>query len=483
MLTAALMLLAATATAAPAPAQAEQTILLRSSVGAPPTDANYYIGFMLRLLGDEAPLHGPALRRRVEARLSRPAGTRGSTTDLRALVKDGRRLMIEGEFAQAAARLEQARVKILARTAEVASDQGLRRALHATLLLSAHASLRTGRAQRATELVSEVIRSFPDRELSLVKYSPDLVKFYKKVRRELDRQQRGTLTVTTRRPGCMVFVNERFVGLSPTKVVDLYPGRYRVYLQRQERRGRVHAAAVEGQDHQLALDFNLDRVLRTTPQVGLRFHDEAALARGEIDAGAAVARAVGASQALLVGLRRHNERLALSGTLVSASTGQIVRSGLVALEPAAPSPEVLRVLGQFLVAGKPGIGIVIRPLPKEGGVPGAGGTDAGGAGSSWIGIAKWVGLGVGVAGLAAGITLIALDGEGTCDTAAGDRCKDTYETLAPGVALTATGGVAAAAAAVLFILDARRGGRSSEAVGLSPVGPRRSAGLTAVVRF
>ena len=239
---------------------------------------------------------------------------------------------------------------------------------------------------------------------------------------------------------------------------------------------------MEGQDHKLSLDFGLDRVLRTTPRVGLRFHDEAALASREIDAGAAVARAVGASQALLVGLRRHNKRLALSGTLILASTGQIVRSGLVALEPAAPSPEVLRVLGQFLVAGKPGLGIVIRPRPKEGGAPGAGGTDAGSAGGSWMGIAKWVGLGVGVAGLAAGITLIALDGEGTCDTAAGDRCKDTYETLAPGVALTATGGVAAAAAAVLFILDARRRG-SSGATGLLPVGPRRSAGLTAVVRF
>jgi len=480
----------ALAAAAPTDARADKLILLRSYAGAAPTDAEYYVDFMLRLLGRDAPLSGRALRRRVEDRLSSPAGVRASTVALRAQVKDGRRLMIEGAFKQAAEKLEQAKAQILARAAEVASDQGLRKDLHAAQLLLAHAYLRQGESQLATERVSEVIRSFPDRELSLVTYSPELVSFYKKVRRELDRQPRGTLTVTTRPAGCMVFVNERYVGLSPTKVVDMYPGRYRVYVQRQELIGRVHLATVDGNDHQLSLDFGLDRVLRTERYVGFGFANQADLDREEVRYAAVVARAVGAPLTLLMGLRQHQGRKALTGTVVSADTGRIVRSGLVALEPAAPAPAILRSLGQFLVEGKQGAGVVVRSSDGSGGAPasldpaGAGaGADAAGGTSSWIGPTKWVALGVAVAALAAGITLIALDGSGTCDTAAGDRCKDRYETLAPGVALTATGGAAALTAGLLFYLDSRRITEQRAGVSLLPAGPRRSAGLTAMVRF
>lgn len=433
-----------------APARAERPILLESHVGDPPQDTRFYVEFLARTMGPKALLAGKELARLVEQKLSLDPGKTGSSTELIQQVLDGRRQFIEGQFAEAISILQQARKRLLSSTALVASDQNLRNALHTALLYLANAHMRSGHEDRATEQVSEVIRSFPDRELSLVQYSPALVKFYKKVRRDLDRQQRGTLTVTTRPPGCLVFVNERYVGLSPTKVPDLYPGRYRVYVQRPQQPGRLHPVTVDGNDATLNIDFSLDRALRTEPMVGFRFADLRSMEREEVGHAASVARAVDAPLALVVGFRQHQGRRVLMGMVVSSDTGKPVRTGMVALEPAAPSPATLRRLGEFLLLGKEGDGLIV---PGESGPvvpPSSSGTSA-------ITVLKWVGLGTAVATLAAGITLWVLDGRGTCDSSvSGDRCKETYNTLGPGIGLTAAGAVLGAGTGVLFWLDARR---------------------------
>lgn len=71
---------------------------------------------------------------------------------------------------------------------------------------------------------------------------------------------------------------------------------------------------------------------------------------------------------------------------------------------------------------------------------------------------KWITLGAAVAGLAAGITLIALDGRGTCDESfPGMECAQVHDTMAAGAVLTALGGAAGVASGYLFFRDARDG--------------------------
>jgi len=475
--TALLLLLAARAWAGETP------VALEVYAGAPPEDARYYVDYLLRTMGQEAPLHGAELRQRIESNLSHSPGTSEQPKNIRHLVEDGRRLFIEGQFMDAAAELEQARETLMNKVALVASDQTLRDALHKALLMLAHSYLRLKQPDRATEMISQVVRSFPDRDLSMVRYGPDLVSFYKKVRREMDRQPRGTLAVSTRPEKCLVFVNERFIGLSPTRVVDLYPGRYRIYIQRPKERGRIHVANVNGGDHQISIDFELDRVLRTEPFVGLQFRDRAMMERDEARYAAAVARGVESPMAVVLGFRRYQGRRMLQGTTVSADTGRPIRTGMVALEPAAPSPDTIKALGLFLVSGKPGSGVIVGG-GEGGSVPASGGVApadrAGGPGFFSARVFKWVTLGLAVAGLASGITLIALDGTGTCDAPEGGLCPQSYETMVPGAVLTAAGGAAAVGSGLLFWWDAR--GTRREVALLPWAGPRL-AGLGARLSF
>jgi hypothetical protein len=472
---------------AAAGARADTAILLESHAQDPPEDAARYIQYLVTSMGKDAPIHGSRLRERIEARLSASPGPPEKRADLHAQAKKGREQFIDGTFKKAIATLESARSAMLERPALLATNQPLRDSLHMALLYLTHAYLRTSEGEKATERIGEVIRSFPDKELSAARYGPELVKFYRKVRREMGRQERGSLAIKTTPPGCMVFVNERYVGLSPIKVDNLYQGRYRIYVQQGQTRGRVHTQNVAG-DGQLQIDFALDRALTTEPFIGFRYADPATMTDKEVAHAAAVARALEAPTAFLVGFGHYKNRRMLMGTVVNAATDGVVRSGMIALEPAAPSLSTLGALGTFLLAGKGGAGVIIR---NERGIVthGVGNrgttTDEAGPGFFSARVWKWITLGVGVGTLGAGITLLALDGKGTCET---DRCPDAYNTMTPGIILTAVGGAAAATAVILFVLDARRpGGRGDEkAKTLGILAPQilpGGAGVSALLRF
>lgn len=471
--------------AAPTGAVAEEKpMLVLSSAEAAGSDA--HLEAFARALGTRQALQGPALAKRVEARLSRQSGALpGGDQVLVGQVERGRKAFINGEFQEAVKLLETARRSLMTAEGRLASNQSLRASLHTALLMLGHTYLRLKKPQQATEAVSEVIRSFPDRDLSLVKYAPELVRFYKKVRLQVRRQARATLRVVTDSPGCMVFVNGRYVGLSPATVKDLYPGRYSVYVQRPQQPGRVHAVVMDGSEQRMYINFGLDAALHTAGHVTLRFTDEQQLKKRAMTYAVSLARKVGASQLILAGVRQQADGRVLQGKLVYTDGARVVRTGSIPLEPASPSPVDVQSLVDFLLSGKK------APIVTEG--EGASRTRAGGTpppmtpaskddgGSSrWMGVTRWVALGVALAGLGAGIPLMVLDGGGTCDTSG--RCPDVYQTMAPGAALTAVGGAAAVGAVVLFILDARAK-KKTRRVSFTPVPLSGGAGVGATFRF
>jgi len=461
------------------PALATPSILLESYAGQRPKDAGPYIKFLVSSLEQKAPLNGAALRQAIEVHLSSSPGPAREPKGIRGKVEDGRRLFIEGRFKEAIKLLEQAREALLGRTVAVASDQGLRTALHRALLFLTHAYLRTDQGSKATLRMTEVLRSFPDRELSLVDYAPELVSFYKKVRQQLGRLARGALQVSTTPKGCMVFVNERFVGMSPVRVPRLYPGRYRVYVGQPQVRGRVHRVLLTGGDYQLHLNFLLDRALVTEPWVGFRFEDQPARERNAVKYATVVGRALEAPTVLLLSMYRHQGNRALVGRAISPATGQVVRSALVSLEPAPPSIAHINALGQFLTAGKASSKLIVRiprtrpsPRPEPAAPP-----------SPLPGVLKWVAVGAAVAGLASGIALLAIHGQKTCSLPEGVLCPEKYDTLTAGAVLTAGGGLAAAAAGLLFYLDISPSKEARAAAVLAPWAGPGGAGLSALVRF
>ena len=183
-----------------------------------------------------------------------------------------------------------------------------------------------------------------------------------------------------------------------------------------------------------------------------------------------VARGLDAPLALVLGLRTHQGRRSLQGTVFGADTGKVVRSGLVALEPAAPAAATLQALGQFLLEGKVSEAVIVRggapaaTAPDGATAPGDGGASGGG---STARVLRWVLLGTAVGCAGAGAALLALHGEPSCG---GRSCPEEYDTLPGGVTLLAVAGAAAVASGVMFYLAARRGGETAPPSG----GPDRA---------
>ena len=413
-------------------------------VGPRSEDNQYYVDHLVRAMGPEHVMPAAKLSQRVRERMSRPAGARTSAQAYKLMVRTGRRRFIEGDYAAALTSLERAREVALRHAGQFASDQGLRGAYYRALMFAGHAFLRSGKGDLATERIGEAIRSFPDKDLSLVQFGPELARFYRKVRREMSQRPRGSLEIDSGCEDCLVFVNERYVGLSPARVPDLYQGRYRVLVQRGQQQGRIHVVNVGAGPRELKVDFALDRALYSEPVVGLRFADPRRMRRIEQRLGAAVGQAAGAPRVALLGVREHDGRRVLRGAVISSDTARVVRAAMVALEPAVPSPDTLRQLARFLLSGTRARGLLVQ----QGGAaaaasqPAAGGSDAPRARSPyrWL---KWTAAGAALLAIAGGVTLIALHGTGTCDGPPGVKCKEQLNILPGGVVLTSVGGALA----------------------------------------
>jgi hypothetical protein len=100
-----------------------------------------------------------------------------------------------------------------------------------------------------------------------------------------------------------------------------------------------------------------------------------------------------------------------------------------------------------------------------------------------LGTVKWVVLGVALATLAGGITLLALDGVNVpCGLPDGVLCPERYTTVTPGAILTAAGASVAVAAGLLFYMDHGRNNPARASV-VAPWISRGGGGLAAVLSF
>ncbi len=441
-----------------------ETLIMEARVGPRRADADKHVANLALSLEGEEALGGEALARRLERLVSRPPGAEAKPELLQQQVAEGRRLFIEGQFGEAIKILARARDALQANPALVAMDQRLRTSLYQALLYLAHAHLRQGKKNEARRLATGVLRAYPERPLSKARYGPELAALYEEVRREMGKMPRSRLTIKTRGPGCSLFLNERYVGISPITVDGLYPGSYRLFLQRPGQRGRVHLVQLFGKDLSLALDLGLDRALNTDGRVSLVYPDQGARERWQVEHAATLARRMGARRVILLEQEELDGEPALGATLIAAEQGTTLRAARVSLAPPAEAPGRVTRLARFISTGKASdglevhLGLAAQP-PARHGRQGAFG---------WL---RWVSLGVTVAGLAAGIPLIMVDGQKTCDTPDGVLCPEYMDTMAGGAALTAVGGAAAVAAGVFFYLHARDDAPARQASVTPWVGP------------
>ena len=431
-------------------------ILLVSRVGHVKPEEQQIIAKLIAALAASTPAHGSALGLRINEKISSPADNPKKTHALAHAIDQGREFFIEGAYDKAIAILKPAISALGRHDALLATDGQLRRPLQKGLLFLAHAYLRKKQNDDAIATMTEAIRFFPNTHPLLARYGPDLVKLFGQVNNDLRAKPRATLTLRSKIPGCSVFLNGRYIGVTPTKARDLLPGRYRVYMQRPNAPGRVHLTDVSGTDREVLINHALDAAIVTQDPVGLRYASTSKRRPQEHAHAIAIARALNATKVTLVGFVRHLGRRVIQGQILGATTGRILRSGLIAVEP-SPSEKEIKELASFLLSGKTGEGVILGPA-KETPPKAPGDRPSFMSMSVW----RWITLGLGIALTGAGIPLLAINGTGSC---AESRCPDTYHTLAPGIILTAVGGGALVTSAIFFILEARRPSPKKQAAG------------------
>jgi hypothetical protein len=440
---------------AAAPAAA-QDIVIESYGGARPGQAAELLGPLRAELSSRGYLVGGELAERIEARVSRSGAglAAAQASDARKFVDSGYRQYVDGRYELAIAETMRGLELLRSRPAHLARHQDLRDVMFNGLVHVASSHQRTGNLREATAAMAELLRTFPDREISRARYAPDVNELYRNVKQDLETQGTGRLRLEVDDSRTVVFVNERYAGVGKTTVSDLYAGRYRVYVQQGERPGRLHEVEVEaGSEAVLSVSWELDAALATDAgYAGLEYADEAARQREEARHAVRLARAVKAGGVTVIGIQEVDGKRSIVGTVLSLDTGRSIRSGALAIEPVEPSAEKLRALARYLAGEDDADGMFALAVTGDGGGGATGPEDRGGARP--VRVWKWVALVGGVGGIAGGATLIAIH----APEAEGERDEVVRDTMVPGI-ITLSAGVALTGVGIYLFLRDRRDAR------------------------
>jgi hypothetical protein len=305
--------------------------------------------------------------------------------------------------------------------------------------------------------MAELIRTYPDRDFNRTMYGPEPHDLYKSVKNELLARP-GSLSVEVDDKDALVFLNERFEATGGVDKSGLAPGTYRLLIQRGKTPGRVRDVQVSaGAKQSVAVDWGFESALVTSrDHVALSYRDDAERKANEPRHATTLARLVGAPKLAVLTISIHEGRRSIIGAVLSVDTGRPYRTGVLALEPAAPGPTQLRGLARFLALGEPAEGVIVpgEPAPEGAAAPSAEPDRR--RSPVW----KWAALAGGAAAVAAGVTLIALDGPKIEDDMR--QPEDKGYTI-PGIITASAGAALVATGIVLWVLDSRASAPATQA--------------------
>jgi hypothetical protein len=488
----AVVALSGAAATAPAPARAD-TIVVESYGGQRPVDASRLLTPVLDELGKAGYQDASRLGPKVEQSVSRGPGAM-SADDFAAiarLVDDGyERSFLRSDFNGAVDKLTRAFTALTESPAMLAQDP-TRRDLELTALVGLSlAHKRLGHADDAERYMSEIIRSFADRDFNRSKYGPEAHDLYSRLRGELVAHGRGALHVRVDDDAAVIFLNEHFEAVGKLDKGDLLPGTYRVYVQKGSEPGRLHLVTIEAKaEAHLELEWRFEAALHTDKDwVGLGYANAAEQRANERAHALRLGRALGATSVVVLSVEPREGRRAVVGTMLAIDTERPTRSGFVSLEPIEPSPQQLRGLGRFLTSGQIQEGV----HPDVGPVAHA----SEGGGSALRG-RRLIGVGVGVGGIVlAGVGgWLALSAKSSyddahapgggctadnqCTQAGYDQVKDA-QTRGTIATVVVGAGLAAVAAGVVLYLTAPKERAAPRGTRLEVV-PSMGAGSAAVL--
>jgi len=429
-------------------------IVLESYTGDRPADASRLLAPVLEELSRRDYDAGDSVARLFEAQSSKAAVTAsGLPGDFSAQVDRGFADWVGGRFTEATKILVPLVEAAKANSGAIAKDPSLRDPYLKALIALALAYQRIGDLSAMRSTFEELVRSFPDAQVSRATYGPDAAKAFEQARSDLHAMGRGKLTVKCD-DTAVVFVNETYRAAGST-TLELPPGEYRVVVMMNKQPSRNHRVIVRANaESTVEIDAKLDQAIHTSGYTGLRFANEADREDHEAPFAQQFAKMVGASAVAVVGIDTVRGRSAVVGSLVSLQTGKEIRRASIPVEP-DPSTDKLRSLARFLAGDDPAPGLEVQfsgavtDKPDGDGHEDNGETPSGGGGGRWGGW-RFITAGLGVAGLGTGIVLVALDGKCPTEPPAGQQCNDFYNTATPGYIAIAGGAVFTGLSIYLF---------------------------------
>ncbi len=449
------------------------TIVLESYGGDRPADADSVLGPVVAELESSGFRGGASLAGQIDGKVSAPALALepDRVAEAQKFINSGKGQFQQGAFKNAIRDLDHGLKIFDSAPSTLARHQDLRDERFEGLLYLALSNKREGKQNDAVRSMAELVRSFPDKDVSNAKYGPEARSLYQSVKGDLAQQGAGALQVTVDDARTVVFVNERFVGGGTQKVTGLAPGHYRVYVQQGQLSGRLHEIDVEaGVVATITVSWATDSSLRTAGgKPYLAFDSDKAREESERTEALRLTRAVGASSVILLGVHEMDGRRSVVGVYLSVESARPVRKGSVAIDPVTPPEDKLRGFGRFLADGS---NEDVYSVPDKTAEDGHGHQNdrherSGRPFKTW----KWVTTGAGVAALATGITLIVLDEP---EIVNGKRNPKALNSAPAGYVTTAVGGVLTIAGIYFWIRDA--GDAKNEGTHASMI-PTRGGGM------
>jgi hypothetical protein len=433
-------------------------IVLESYTGERPADAPRLLAPILEELSRRDYAAGDTIARSYESQVSRSAVAPGGLpADFGAQVDRGFKAWVGGKFDEAIKVLVPLVETAQANTGAFAKEPALLDPLRKALIALALSYQRNGDPSAMRNTFAEILRIWPDAQISRATYGPDAQTAFDQVKHDVQAAGRGKLTVKTDDAG-VVFIDETYRAAGST-TVELVPGEYRVVVMLGKQPSRNHRVTVRANaETTVEIDPRLDQSVRTAGFTGLSFGNQGDRDKNEAAYAQRFARAIGASAVAVVGIDDVHGRSAVIGSLVSLQTGREIRRASIPVEP-DPSTDKLRALARFLAGDDPAPGLEVQfsgPTAAAAANPnGAVGEvhttpEGGAAHAGWWGGWRYVTAGLAVGGIGAGVAFLAIDG-GCKDTPPpGQQCRKFYEFSAAAYGSLAGGAVMAGLSIYLF---------------------------------
>ena len=402
---------------------------------------------------------GDQLAREYDSGVSKSAVTaEGLPTDFADQVDRGFRSWVAGKFDESIKQLSPLIDTAHANSGAFAKEPALREPLKKALIALALSQQRMGDPGAMKQTFTELLRSYPDVQLSKATYGPDAFQAFDQVRHDQSLSGEGKLTVKVAQDGGVVFVDEAFRAMGTTTMA-LAPGEYRVLVMLNKQPSRTHRVTVRANGESIVtIDAELDQAIHTRDWTGFLFTSDAARDAHETQFAADFANSIKAPSVSLISIEQVKGHAAIVGSLVSLETGREIRRASVALDP-DPSTDRLKSLARFLAGEEPAAGLDVLVGGKD--AKGGGGAVAGPSGprdrgepapggtGRWGGF-KYITLGVAAVGLGAGIYLAIQNGGCKETPQPGRPCNDVYADSPFQYVGLAVGGVFTIATVYLF---------------------------------